>query len=106
MQMSLIRFLPRPVLACAFVALLIGRAAPAATKTDNLRNVRYCEVIPSVVDGPTTTSYIYNTLTFNRCPAGQWSKLTEAEVNQEFGSESAQLNGPRHWVLDEIQGTS
>ena len=111
--MNFIRFLPRPVLVCAFVALLIGptaastSAAPptSSTDTNKLRNVRYCEVIPSVVNGPTTTSYVYNTLTFNRCPARQWAKLTEAEVNQEFGSQSAQLNGPRHWVLDEIQAS-
>ncbi len=106
--MNLIRFLSRPVLVCAFVALLIGRAAPDAagsTDTDNLRDVRYCEVIPSVVNGPTTTTYVYNTLTFNRCPRGQWSQLTEGEVNREFGSQSAKLNGPRHWVMDEIQGS-
>jgi hypothetical protein len=106
--MNLIRFLSRPALVCAFVALLIGRAAPAAagsTDTDNLRDVRYCEVIPSVVNGPTTTTYVYNTLTFNRCPRGQWSQLTEGEVNREFGSQSAKLNGPRHWVMDEIQAS-
>ena len=48
---------------------------------------------------------IYNTLGFNNCPPGKWNKLTEAEVNQEFGSQKAQLNGPRHWVLDHIQST-
>jgi len=106
--MNLIKSPSRPVLVCAFVALSIGREAPAAagsTDTDNLRDVRYCEVIPSVVNGPTTTTYVYNTLTFNRCPPGQWSKLTQAEVNLEFGSQSAQLNGPRHWVMDEIQAS-
>ncbi|WP_051978368.1 hypothetical protein [Edaphobacter aggregans] len=106
--MKLIRFLLRPVLVCAFVALLIGRAAPAAagsTDTNNLRDVRYCEIIPSVVTGSITTTYVYNTLTFNRCPRGQWSQITEGEVNREFGSQSAQLNGPRHWVMDEIQAS-
>jgi hypothetical protein len=93
-------------MAPVIVLAVIGRVAPASsTDADKLRNVRYCEVIPSVVNGPTTTTYVYNTLTFNRCPAGQWSKLTEAEVNQEFGSQFAQLNGPRHWVMDEIQGS-
>jgi hypothetical protein len=109
--MNLIRLLPRPVLVSAFAALLIGPAAPAAAgsaDTNNLRDVRYCEVIPSVVDGSTTTTYVYNTLTFNRCPRGQWSQITEGLANREFGSQSAQLNGPRHWVMDEIiaSGTS
>jgi hypothetical protein len=31
--------------------------------------------------------------------------LTEDEVNQEYGSQSAELNGPRHWVLDPIEGS-
>ena len=26
-------------------------------------------------------------------------------VNDEFGSESAQLNGPRHWVIDQLTAT-
>jgi hypothetical protein len=105
--MNFFRFLPRLALVCALVAVLIGRAASAAKggDTSNLRDVRYCEVIPSVVDTSTgvTTTYVYNTLSFNRCPPGQWSKLTLGLVNREFGSQAAQLNGPRHWVMDEIQ---
>ncbi len=103
--MNIISVLSRPVLVLAFAALLIGPAAPAvagSSDTNNLRDVRYCEVIPSVVNGTITTTYVYNTLTFNRCPRGQWSQITEGLVNREFGSQSAQLNGPRHWVMDEI----
>ena len=103
--MNTIRALPRPVLVSAFAALLIGPAAPVAagsSDTTNLRDVRYCEIIPSVVGETTTTTYVYNTLTFSRCPRGQWSQITEGLVNRAFGSQSAQLNGPRHWVMDEI----
>ena len=78
---------------------------PTSPAKQELRNDRYCEVIPSVQNGSTVTSYIYNTLGFNHCPPGKWKKLTETEVNQEFGSQKAQLNGPRHWVLDHIQLT-
>jgi len=106
--MNLIRFLPRLALVCALVAVLISRAAPAAKggDTSKLRDVRYCEVIPSVVDTSTgvTTTYVYNTLSLNRCPPGQWSQITLGVVTREFGSQTAQLNGPRHWVMDEIQG--
>jgi len=106
--MNLSRFLPRLALVCALVAVLISRAAPAAKggDTSNLRDVRYCEVIPSVVDTSTgvTTTYVYNTLSLNRCPPGQWSQITLGVVTREFGSQTAQLNGPRHWVMDEIQG--
>jgi hypothetical protein len=70
-----------------------------------LRDVRYCEVIPSVTQGDTTTTSVYNTLGSNFCPPEQWNSLTEAEVNQEFGSQSAELNGPRHWVMDSISAS-
>jgi hypothetical protein len=71
----------------------------------DLRDVRYCEVIPSVTTGSTTTTSIYNTLYYNACPPVRWTALTEDKVNQEFGSQSAKLNGPRHWVLDSIQAS-
>ena len=83
--------------------------APAATGSgtmpSELRDVRYCEVIPSVSDGTNVTTYVYNTLGMNYCPAEQWRALTEDEVNQEYGSQSAKLNGPRHWVLDQIEAS-
>lgn len=106
--MSINRVLSRPGLVAAFAALLVGPAAHAAAgsnDTTNLRDVRYCEIIPSVVGATTTTTYVYNTLTFSRCPRGQWSQITEGLVNREFGSQSAQLNGPRHWVMDEIHAS-
>jgi hypothetical protein len=58
-----------------------------------------------VQTGSTVTTYVYNTLGLNYCPPQQWNALTEQEVNQEFGSQSAQLNGPRHWVIDSLQAS-
>jgi hypothetical protein len=80
-------------------------AASASAAPQELRDVRYCEVIPSVQDGSTVTTYVYNTLGYNNCPRAQWNKLTEDEVNTEFGSQKAQLNGPRHFVMDYTQAT-
>lgn len=84
-------------------------SASTSTKSSSepkeLRNVRYCEVIPSVLQGDTVTTYVYNTLGQNYCPADKWDALTEAEVNQEFGSQAAKLNGPRYWVLDHLKAT-
>src|SRR5690349_18974572 len=57
-----------------------------------VRDVRYCEVIPSVQTGSTINTYVYNTLGLNYCPPAKWNALTETEVNQEYGSQSAQLN--------------
>lgn len=65
-----------------------------------LRNVRYCEVIPVTRKGLTLTSWVYNTLGLNDCPQSEWDALTEDEVNEAYGSVSAKLNGPRYWVID------
>jgi hypothetical protein len=90
------------VLAALFVAPIADASAEGLT---GLRNQRYCEVIPSVVQGSSVTTYVYNTQGLNLCPAAQWDALTEAEVDQEYGSQSAQLNGPRYWMMDELKGS-
>ena len=99
------------LIAMAAVLAACGSTKPpsSATATDDmkppagLRDVRYCEVLPSVIDGSTVTTSVYNTLGYNKCPPVQWTALTEDRVNREFGSQSAKLNGPRHFVLDGIQ---
>lgn len=83
-------------------ASAIASTSATPTTFQNLRDGRYCEIIPSVQSGSTVNSYIYNTLGMNNCPPGRWTALTESEVNKEYGSQSAELNGPRHWVLDSI----
>jgi hypothetical protein len=70
-----------------------------------LRDVRYCEVIPVTREGRTLTSWVYNTLGLNDCPAAEWDALTEEEVNEEYGSIAAKLNGPRYWVIDKLVGS-
>jgi hypothetical protein len=70
-----------------------------------LRNVRYCEVIPVTRKGRTLTAWVYNTLGLNDCPAAEWDALTEDEINEEYGSVAAKLNGPRYWVLDKLVGS-
>jgi len=67
-----------------------------------LRNVRYCEIIPVTREGRTLTSWVYNTLGLNDCPAAEWDALTEDEVNAAYGSIAAKLNGPRYWVIDQM----
>lgn len=67
-----------------------------------LRNVRYCEIIPVTREGRKLTAWVYNTLGLNDCPAAEWDALTEDEVNEEYGSVAAKLNGPRYWVIDKL----
>jgi hypothetical protein len=81
-------------------------ASPSPQVSTNLRDVRYCEVIPVTVQGETVISEVYNTLGLNFCPAELWDVLTEEEVNREYGSVSAKLNGPRHWVIDELAASA
>ncbi len=92
-------------LSVVVAAVLAVPIASASATTTGLRDQRYCEVIPSVTQGSTVTTYIYNTQGLNLCPAAQWDALTEDEASQEFGSQSAQLNGPRHWMMDSLEGT-
>jgi hypothetical protein len=77
----------------------------AASAPQELRDVRYCEVIVSEADGANVDTSVYNTLGYNLCPPEKWNALTEDEVNAEYGSQAAKLNGPRHWVIDNGQGT-
>ena len=53
-------------LAAATLASVGGSAFARTTSPakQELRNTRYCEVIPSLQNGSTVTSYIYNTLGF------------------------------------------
>jgi hypothetical protein len=86
-------------------ATTTASATASSSVPQELRDVRYCEVIPSVQSGSTVTSYVYNTLGLNDCPPGRWNALTEDKVNKEFGSQSAKLNGPRHWVIDGLMAS-
>jgi hypothetical protein len=70
--------------------------------SQELRDVRYCEIIPVTRKGRTLTAWVYNTLGLNDCPAAEWDVLTEEQVNEAYGSVSAKLNGPRYWVIDKL----
>ena len=78
----------------------------------NLRDVRYCEVLPITVDKDTKTetASVYNTLCLNDCPSKEWDALTPEEAAREYKQQfpdtvGAKLNGPRHWVMDRLEGS-
>lgn len=56
-------------------------------------------------DGSQVTFHVYNTLGLNYCPADEWQKLTEEEVNREYGFVASTLNGPRYFVMNSIAAT-
>ena len=83
---------------------VMAASAEGASVSEQLRDTRYCEIIPSTRDKATIVSEVYNTLGLNDCPADAWVTITEDKVNEEYGSVQAKLNGPRHWMMDTIIG--
>lgn len=86
----------------------VGIVDVQGATSESLRNDPYCEVIPMVVDGDTTTQIVFNTQGFNTCPRSKWKTITEDDVVAAYNSQyttsanSANLNGRRHWVMDDI----
>lgn len=84
---------------------------PAVTPTqslaapEELRDWRYCEVIPVFADGATLAVEVYNTQGFNDCPADAWARLDAEAMAKQYGAKVVKLNGPRHWVIDRLVGS-
>jgi hypothetical protein len=70
----------------------------------NVRDARYCEIIPVVRDGFRLIATVYNTLGLNDCPTEIWDAITEADMRKHFGVVTVLLNGPRHFLMDTISG--
>jgi hypothetical protein len=98
-------------LAGTIAAAMIAAAAPAAAQTakplipDDLRNVRYCEVLTMTRHRLTFDINVYNTLGLNFCPAEQWAALDAKALAREFKVSAVKLNGPRYWTLDAIKAS-
>jgi len=71
---------------------------------DDIRDYRYCEIIPVFRSGTTLTVEVYNTIGLNECPADQWEALNADELAEAYGATSVKINGPRYWVINEIAG--
>lgn len=90
--------------------MLAGPGALAATPLPviqgntitGVRDARYCEIIPVVRKGLHLEATVYNTLGLNDCPASVWDAITEDAMKQRFGAITVLLNGPRHFLMDQI----
>ncbi|MFO0580143.1 MAG: hypothetical protein U1A78_39725 [Polyangia bacterium] len=86
------------------------QTVPAITPTqsaplpEDLRNWRYCEVIPVFQKGLQLNVEVYNTLGLNECPAEAWAKLSAEALAKQYGAKLVKLNGPRYWVLNKLVG--
>lgn len=70
----------------------------------NVRDFRYCEVLPIYLNGFSLKAEVFNTLGLNNCPPELWSQLSQDAVKKQTGALSVELNGPRAWAMDEIVG--
>jgi hypothetical protein len=68
--------------------------------TTTMFNRRYCEVLLVDVQGDDATITVFNTTSFNECPAEQWEMLDETAIAQDEGATLAILNGPRYFTVD------
>jgi hypothetical protein len=85
-------------------------AVPAVTPSQSLplpadlRDWRYCEVIPVFQHGLKLHVEVYNTLGLNDCPGQAWAGLDASALAKQLGARLVKLNGPRYWVIDAISG--
>jgi len=67
---------------------------------DNMRGVRYGEVLAMFLRDTGLEAEVYGTQMLNDCPQEQWQTLDADAIAKEMGAVFAKLNGPRHWLLD------
>ena len=67
---------------------------------DNMRGVRYGEVLAVFLREEKLQAEVYGTQMLNDCPQELWQTLVADEIAAEMGAVFVKLNGPRHWVLD------
>lgn len=100
-----------------FIALLLTISYSLAQETSSeenatnaplplteLRNYRYCEIIPVYRERLTLRMEVFNTLSFNECPADLWETIDAETLKKDLGALQVVVNGPRYWVLDELVG--
>ena len=86
------------------VALVHGQTTtpvPAGMmEKENLRNVRYCEILVAKRQEMSATASVYNTLGLNDCPANIWDALNAEKLKDELHATMVILNGPRYFTMD------
>lgn len=67
---------------------------------DNMRGVRYGEVLCVYVRGTELEAEVWGTQMLNDCPQELWDGLDAEAIKADMGAMFVRLNGPRYWVLD------
>ena len=82
----------------------IVSAQPSFEKSiSNLRNQRYCEVLYGKRHFLNLEVKVFNTQGLNFCPEDKWQALSKEVIAKQFDASFVVLNGPRYWMMDEIQ---
>jgi hypothetical protein len=82
----------------------IANSQPNFEKSvSNLRNQRYCEVLYGKRHFLNLEVKVFNTQGLNLCPEERWQALSKETIGKQFDASLVVLNGPRYWVMDEIQ---
>ena len=67
---------------------------------DDMRGVRYGEVVPMFLRDTGLEAEVYGTQMLNDCPQELWQTLDANAIAKELGAVFVKLNGPRYWMLD------
>ncbi len=98
-------------LATAFAAAtLLGslattaRAQTGSQGAADLRDRRYCEILLGYIYAAKINTPTFNTIGYSYCPQHKMSSLNLNRLKKENAADVIFLNGPRHWVMDAING--
>ena len=69
----------------------------------DLSGKRYGEVLLVEVGDSGPQATVYNSFPLNDCPAELWSALDPQAIAKEHGAAAALLNGPRYWLMNDIE---
>ncbi|MGA2837052.1 MAG: hypothetical protein ABSF84_10690 [Acidimicrobiales bacterium] len=69
---------------------------------DDVRGVRYGEVITAFARDGRFEAEVFGTQFLNDCPQDLWDGLDPSAIAEETGAVAVKLNGPRYWTIDGI----
>lgn len=99
-SLGILRWSPSIFGIITVLATSVLDAEPVTMERDNLRNVRYGEIIVVTGEQMAFTGHVYNTIGLNECPEAQWKALDPARLKEEFKARAIIMNGPRYCLMD------
>jgi hypothetical protein len=75
----------------------------SAEPITGLSGKRYGEVLLVTPGEAGLQASVYNSYPLNDCPAELWAALDAKVIAAENGAATALLNGPRYWLMNEIE---